>query len=176
MKNLALVATTGILVLGSAQGPAAAAPPLTPTAHSKVYHTETVIAAAPATIWGVMMDLPRYGEWNPWLIHAEGDMVEGGSVQVDVILNGNTQKADHTVVTVEPYTRFCWKDAGWTTIFAPAQRCRTLTVQADGTVKYVNELIIFGVLAWVVDLSNGASLRSGMEGENAGLKHRAESL
>ncbi len=135
-----------------------------------------VIHAAPATIWGVILDLPRYAEWDPWLTHAEGDMTPGGQVTVDVVLNGSTQEAEHTVITVEPYTRFCWKDAGWTTRLVPAQRCRTLELRADGSVKYVNELILDGLLAKLVDLTNGASMRAGMAAENAALRQRAEAL
>jgi Polyketide cyclase / dehydrase and lipid transport len=172
MKTAALFLTTTALGLTVAAAPVAA----DSSCCDKVYREEIVINAAPSTIFGVILDLPHYGEWNPWLTRAEGDMVPGGHVTVDVVLNGRTQKAEHTVLTVEPFTRFCWEDYGWTTVFAPAHRCRTLEVQADGSVKLVNELVIQGALSWLVDLSNGAALRTGMAGENAGLKRRAESL
>jgi hypothetical protein len=165
-----------LIVVGVLVVQARAEAPHGPGWLSVVYREEVVIAATPATIFGVILDLPRYGEWNPWLTHAEGQMVEGGAVTVQVVLNGATQSASHTVIAVEPFTRFCWKDAGWTTIFAPGQRCRTLTVRDDGTVRFVNELIIDGLLAHLVDLSTGASLRSGMAAENAALKQRAETL
>ena len=178
-KKTLLMASVSLalgLVLLTRPAPAAAEEPHGPNWLSVVYHEEITIAASPATIFGVILDLAHYGEWNPWLTHAEGQMVEGGSVTVQVVLNGQTQTAEHTVIKVEPYTRFCWKDAGWTTIFAPGQRCRTLTVKADGTVRFVNETIIDGLLAHLVDLTTGASLRAGMQAENAGLKQRAESL
>jgi len=178
-RSAALFVSTGLLVLAVTPAQVAAAGnevPKTPGACSVVYHEEVVIAASPSTIWNVLIDLPSYGAWNPWLIHAEGDMVPGGAVTVEVILNGNAQKAEHTVITVEPYTRFCWKDAGWTAWLAPAQRCRTFEPRPDGTVKFVNELMIDGVLAKLVDLTNGASLRAGMAAESAALKQRAESL
>jgi hypothetical protein len=178
-KNTLLCATAS-LALGATltlrPARATAEEPHGPGWLSVVYHEEITIAASPATIFGVILDLVHYGEWNPWLTHAEGDMVEGGSVEVQVVLNGQTQSADHTVIKVQPDTRFCWKDAGWTTVFAPGQRCRTLTVQPDGKMRFVNELIIDGLLAHLVDLTTGASLRAGMQGENAGLKARAESL
>ena len=178
-KKLTVLSTTLSLVLGLTLAhalPAAAEEPHGPGWLSVVYREEITIAATPAKIFGVILDLPAYGAWNPWLTHAEGQMVEGGAVTVQVVLNGQTQTANHTVIKVEPFTRFCWKDAGWTTFFAPGQRCRTLTLRPDGTVRFVNELIVDGIFAHLVDLATGASLRSGMQGENSGLKARAESL
>ena len=178
MKSLVWVVSM-VGVLAAAPTVASAAEnqePMTPGWLSIVYTEETVIDAAPATIWNVLVDLPRYPEWNPWLLSAVGDMVPGGKVVVDVVLNGGTQKAEHTVITVEPYTRFCWKDAGWTAILVPAQRCRTLTLRADGKVTFVSQLILDGLLAKLADLTNGASLRSGMHAETDALRVRAESL
>ena len=134
LKNKTLLMASVSLALGLTlslrPAPAAAEEPHGPNWLSVVYHEEITIAATPAKIFGVILDLAHYGEWNPWLTHAEGDMVEGGAV----------------------------------------------TVQADGKVRFVNELIIDGLLAHLVDLTTGASLRAGMQGENAGLKARAESL
>ena len=176
LVNVAASLALALATVGASATPAAAEEPHGPGFLSVVYREEITIHATPEKIFGVILDLAHYGEWNPWLTHAEGQMVEGGAVTVQVVLNGQTQTANHTVIKVEPYTRFCWKDAGWTTIFAPGQRCRTLTVKADGQVRFVNELIIDGLLAHLVDLTTGASLRAGMQGENAGLKARAESL
>src|SRR6266540_421336 len=97
LKNVAACLTAGMLAVAATPGLAAAETPKTPDACARVYHEETVIAASPATIFGVILELSKYGEWNPWLISAEGDMVEGGSVTVQVVLNGQSQKADHTV-------------------------------------------------------------------------------
>ncbi len=168
------------LLVASVSGSAAAAtpsqPPATPGPFAVVFHEDSVIRATPETIWGVIMDLGAYGEWNPWLPSASGDMSPGGAVTVQVVLNGSTQTAYHTVVTVEPYTRFCWKDAGVTAYFVPAQRCRTLKVLANGDVKFENELFLDGILAWVGNLMYGGSLKAGLAGETAALKQRAESL
>jgi hypothetical protein len=169
-----------LLVVSTISGTAVAAtpsqPPATPGPFAVVFHEDSVIRATPQAIWGVIMDLPAYGAWNPWLLSATGDMSPGGSVTVQVVLNGSAQTAYHTVVTVEPYTRFCWKDAGVTAYFVPAQRCRTLKVLANGDVKLENELFLDGLLAWIGNLAYGASLKSGLAGETAALKLRAESL
>jgi hypothetical protein len=181
IKNAVLAGSTGLLALAAvlvAPAPAIAADTLTPRTPgplSVVYKEEAVIAATPERIWDVLVDLPRYGEWNPWLPHAEGVMQPGGVVHVDVLLNGSVMKAEHVVLVVEPSVRFCWRDSGWNSWFVYGQRCRTLAPLADGTVRFTSELLIDGIFSWFADLTNGASLRAGMAAETAALAQRAES-
>jgi hypothetical protein len=44
--------------------------------------TEIEIAAPPATVWGVLVDLPAYGRWNPMVVAAEGELEPGGSARL----------------------------------------------------------------------------------------------
>jgi len=145
----------------------------TSQACSIVYKSEAVIAGSVDRIWDTLVDLPRYSEWNPWVVYAEGKIEPGASVNVDVILNGQKMRAAHIVETVDPKTHFCWRDAGWNATFVSAERCRTLTPQADGTVLYQVELDL-GRLAGLGNLFYGAALQSGMDAETAALKKRAE--
>jgi hypothetical protein len=148
--------------------------PHTPGPCSIVYRDQAKIAAGADKIWNILFDLPHYSDWNPWVIQASGNMVPGGDVGVTVILNGNQQHADHKVMTVHPYTDFCWKDAGWNAWFVYAQRCRWLTPQTDGTVLYQVELLLDGPFDGLGDLLDGAAMRTGMAAETVALKQRAE--
>src|SRR5262245_32631518 len=56
------------------------------TGSSLVYREEAVIAAPAERVWDTLVDLPRYAEWNPWLLHAEGDLSPGGVVRAEVLL------------------------------------------------------------------------------------------
>jgi hypothetical protein len=47
-----------------------------------VIETEIEIAAAPEKVWSVLIDFALYGEWNPYLIHVEGDLCAGTLLQV----------------------------------------------------------------------------------------------
>jgi hypothetical protein len=190
MKNV-LVASLLSSLLGCAQAPApdgevatqeeqfaglddSAGPPRTPGPLSIVYHDEAVIAASVDRIWDILTDLPRYSEWNPWVVDAEGKVEHGEIVWVDVILNNNKMRAKHVVLTVNPKTDFCWRDAGWNSAFVYGQRCRTLTPQADGTVLFQVDLLLDGLFSKVADLTEGPSMRSGMANETLALKQRAE--
>ena len=42
----------------------------------KSVHTELIIPATPAEIWAILIDAPRYSEWNPVLVQVEGVMQE----------------------------------------------------------------------------------------------------
>ena len=42
------------------------------------------IDATPERVWQVLIDLPAYAEWNPFITSAEGEFVEGGRVSVSV--------------------------------------------------------------------------------------------
>lgn len=57
------------------RGPPPADPELT---------TSVDIDATPEAVWRVLTDLDRYGEWNPFIRQARGDLTPGGSVHVRV--------------------------------------------------------------------------------------------
>jgi hypothetical protein len=163
-------------VAAHAEALAAVDPPHVPGPCSIVYESDAVIKGTVDQVWQTLTDLPRYSEWNPWVVQAEGQLVPGGDVKVQVILNGHQQAADHTVLTVNPKTDFCWKDSGWNSWFVYAQRCRTLTPKPDGTVYYHVELLLDGPIDWLADWTEGKAMRDGMSAETAALKQRVESL
>ncbi len=148
--------------------------PRVPGPLSVVYRDEIVIDAGTDKIWDVMTDLPAYEQWNPWVTQAEGDMVKGGIVWVDVKLGLITMRAKHVVLTVEPESRLCWRDAGWNANFVYGQRCRTLTVQPDGTVLYQVELLVDGILSGTSQIFQGKDLKAGLAAETLAIKERAE--
>jgi hypothetical protein len=172
------LAVTPATVTPATVTPAAAAAdaPHVPGPCSVVYESDAVIHGTVDQVWDTLTDLPRYHEWNPWVVSASGTLAPGGSVVVQVVLNGRQQKADHTVLTVNPKSDFCWRDAGWNSWFVYGQRCRWLTPHADGTVGYHVELLLDGPIDWLADWTNGKALREGMAAETAALKQHVESL
>lgn len=72
-------------------------------------HTEIEIAAPPAKVWSALADNARYGEWNPYHVRVDGDLVEGA--RLDVELNkpdGSVVKIRPHVLAVEPEKRLDW--------------------------------------------------------------------
>lgn len=146
--------------------------------HSVTFREEVVIDADATTVWNILVDLPGYEDWNPWVVWTDAtDFAEAGDdVNVDVVMGRKTMRAAHRVLVVEAERRFCWRDAGWNAAFVYGQRCRWLTARDDGTVLFQQEVLIDGALAQVASLFYGAALRSGMATETAALKDYAEAL
>jgi uncharacterized protein YndB with AHSA1/START domain len=141
---------------------------------ARVFHTETVIAAPLDRVWSVLVDLPAYQVWNPWLTSAEGTVAPGGGVRARVILGDEVRSADHVVLAVEPGKRLCWRDAGWTTLFVYGQRCRWIEPLPDGRVHFVQELLLDGAFVALAGWMYGDALEAGMAAETAALRQRAE--
>jgi hypothetical protein len=148
--------------------------PHQPSPCAITYEDDAIIRGSVDRIWDTLVDLPRYSEWNPWVVSAEGKIEPGAAVTVQVVLGSHTQKAEHVVLTVSPKSDFCWRDAGWNSWFVYAQRCRWLTPRADGTVAYHVELLLDGPIDWLADWTNGKALRDGLSAETAALKARVE--
>ncbi|TWP50498.1 SRPBCC domain-containing protein [Lentzea tibetensis] len=175
--RFAVIAGTTAAALLAGMAPASADPnlePREPSSRSLVYRVETSIAAEPARIWQLLVDLPGYESWNPWVVQAQGRAEPGAEVRVKVVLGKHTMAAQHVVLKVDAEKRFCWKDAGWNAWFVYGQRCRTLTAQGDGTVLVKNELLLDGLLSGAAGLAMGQAMRNGMAAENAALKQHAE--
>jgi hypothetical protein len=168
------VAVAGAVLAAATPAVAAGSPPREPSARSVVYREEAVVAADLTRVWQILVDLPRYQDWNPWVTRAEGRAEPGAEVVVDVVLGKHVMRAQHIVLTVEPEARFCWRDAGWNSWFVYGQRCRTLQRQPDGRVLFRQELLLDGPLSPVAGLTMGRALRDGMAAETTALKQHAE--
>jgi uncharacterized protein YndB with AHSA1/START domain len=148
--------------------------PRTPGPHSILFEQQADIAAPASRVFDAMIDVDAYADWNPWLIEAEGDVVPGGTVTVQVVMNGKAQKATHEVLIVEPDTHFCWKDSGWNSWFVYAQRCRWLTAAPGGGTHYRVQLMFDGPLSGLAKLLYGAATEAGLAAETQALETYAE--
>lgn len=134
---------------------------------------ETTIAAPPQVVWDVLVDFERYDEWNAWLPELRGEAVVGERAVAKVWLNGRLRRAAHRVVEVEAPLRLCWRDAGATTWFVWAMRCRTLEPIAGGTLLR-EELLLDGSFVAAAMRRYGADLQAGMAAEASSLREHVE--
>jgi len=149
-------------------------PPPSPSEGRAFVYTATATIGAPAAeVWSVIVDTSAYSDWNPWLISAEGAVDVGSKVHVEVVLDGKTRWAKHVVLVADEPHRMCWRDAGWTTAFVRAERCRTL-VPASGGTRIEQELTIYGAFAKSADRRYGDAMRAGIVAETNAIKQRVE--
>jgi uncharacterized protein YndB with AHSA1/START domain len=141
-----------------------------PMGSSLVFRAEAVIAAPAERVWDMLVDLPRYAEWNPWNVHVEGDLSPGGLVWCEVVLGKRRMRVKHTVLTVRPNERLCWRDASWYAAVVYGQRCRTLLPKPEGTVLFTQELLLDEPLRALAAATFGAAMRAGLATETAAFK------
>ena len=169
MARLALVTVLGAASLACAH------PYGVPRDRGAAQLTTTVeIAASPRVVWDVLVDFENYSQWNEWLPELSGEAVEGGSATAKVRLNGKLRRVRHRVLQVDAPTTLCWRDAGATTWFVWARRCRFLSEQADGTTVLREQLTLNGTFLKSAVRRYGESLQHGLEAEAESLRRRAE--
>lgn len=115
-------------------------------------YTEIEIDVPPAEVWAVLADLERYGEWNPHVTRAEGDLREGATLDLRVNREGaDEREMSVTVTAVEPGRRLEWVGRVLhRTLFEARHSIELEPLDGDRT-RLVNAEQLAGVLVgWVV--------------------------
>lgn len=137
-------------------------------------HTEIEIAAAPATVWGVLTDLAGYPDWNPFITSSEGTIAVGEQ------LTNRLEPPGGRAVTFKPTVTEV--DAGrvleWLgglplpSLFDGRHRF-DLVPDGDGT-RLIHAERFTGVLVPFMKRSLDTTTLAGFEAMNTALKSRAE--
>jgi uncharacterized protein YndB with AHSA1/START domain len=138
--------------------------------------TEVEIAARPQEVWDLLVDFEGYSQWNEWLPELRGEAVAGGRANGKVWLDGKLRRVRHRVLRVDAPQTLCWRDAGATTWFVWARRCRFVSAHADGTTILRQELTLNGTFVNAAMRRYGGALQRGLESEAESLRRRAESV
>ena len=51
-----------------------------------VIKTEVLIAAAPETVWGLLIDFNAFPSWNPFIVEASGGMLAGEQIKAKLAM------------------------------------------------------------------------------------------
>jgi len=132
--------------------------------------TEVEIDASAREVWDVLADFEGYSQWNEWLPVLHGEAVEGGRANGKVWLDGKLRRARHRVLEVDAPRTLCWRDAGMTTWFVWARRCRFVSEEAGGRVVLREELILNGTFVDAAMRRYGGALQRGIEREAESLR------
>jgi hypothetical protein len=72
--------------------------------------TSVEIDAPPARVWEVLVDLPAYAEWNPFIVRAEGRVAVGETLSLRMALPGRRPLTiEPRLLVVEPGRELRWK-------------------------------------------------------------------
>jgi hypothetical protein len=142
-----------------------------------VYRTTFPVAASAQTVWDVLTDFDRYGEWNPSLPSIRGELRPGNEVALTLGMPGRPSpnvKARFT--QVEACRRLTWDgNAGADWLFA-GHREFIIDKQSDTTVLFTHVEDVRGVLFPVFRVVMGSAIQRSHDEFNDALRTRCETL
>lgn len=143
---------------------------------SYTVRSDPVTIEAPVeTVWRVLTDFDRYGEWNPFTPHVKAELTMGGRVDMRVTMGAFLLKQTEIICAIEPPTRLAWRTTIGARWLLHAVREQRLDVLGDATCRYATSDEFRGVLMPVVILLSGEFVRRGFNAVAVALKRRAES-
>ncbi|HEX6245704.1 MAG TPA: SRPBCC domain-containing protein, partial [Polyangiales bacterium] len=140
-----------------------------------LYRAEAEINAPPARVWQVLMDLPKYGAWNPYTTAMQSTLKIGDPMVMTVRMNAavTLTQTEHIRV-LEPGHKVCWGIETTTPEQNSGERCQWLEPLPGGGTRYVTEDLIEGTLNPLVTLLFDGDLKTGFAGVARGLKTYCE--
>ena len=72
--------------------------------------TELSISGRADEVWAVLVDLPSYPRWNPFIRKVDGELAEGAAWKADLTIDGRVFFSVPTVITQLAFgTRLTWR-------------------------------------------------------------------
>lgn len=137
------------------------------------------IAAPAGVVWDVLVDLPRYGEWNPFCVRAESTLALGAPVQMSLInysVPGSLVPNCEYVCAVEPGRLLSWempRSEAWP---YPARRDQVIEPTGPASCRYVSTDAFLGRNGIHVFRFAGPWIKRAFDDSARALKLRAEAL
>jgi hypothetical protein len=132
------------------------------------------VEAPPEVVWQVITDLPRYGEWNPFVVACRSSLVVGDPIVMRVhVFAAFAQTQRETVLEHVPGTRLCYGIAGAALGSLKSRRCHDVEALEDGRTRYRSRFALDGWMAPMVGALLGARLERGFAAMSAAVVARA---
>ena len=142
-----------------------------------VFRTTFPVEASAATIWGVLVDLDLWSEWNTAIPSISGEPTVGSTLTMTLAMPGRpSANVTARLTDLEPERRFRWHGniaADW---FFSGTREIELDAQPDGSVRVTHTETVTGLFFPVFRLLMGGAIQKHHEDFNSSLRDRAESL
>jgi uncharacterized protein YndB with AHSA1/START domain len=141
-----------------------------------VYSDTVVIEAPVETVWQVLTDFDRYGEWNPFCPQMKTRLELGADVEMMVELGNGLQAQVETMERIEENREIAWGMVLGDEKTLRALRTQTLIKISDTRCCYLSVDWFSGELAEAVIDGSGKGIEAGFNACAYGLKKQAESL
>jgi hypothetical protein len=139
---------------------------------------DTLVIEAPvALVWDVIADLPRYPEWNPFVVGARSSLIVGDPISMRVqLFPFFVQSQRETILECLPEQLLGYGVTGTPTNAIRSLRRHELRADGPDRTAYCSHFELDGWLAPVTRTLLGRLLRSGFGAATQALEQRAEHL
>jgi len=136
------------------------------------------IEAPASLVWEVLVDLPRYGEWNGFTPRIESTLRLGDSVRMDVVVpgTGDLMQATEYLVAFEPEWRLAWEMRPTAQSQDAGRRDQVLEPLGPERCAFQHTDRFFGLNADAVRTEFAGWVKVGFDAMALDLKRRAEAL
>lgn len=142
----------------------------------KTLTTETIIKASPEKVWHVLMDFPRYREWNPFIPQIEGEPVPGSTLHVMMVPpGGKAVKMTPRVLKSDSENSFSWLGHLFIPGLFDGEHIFEIHAVDEGQVRFVQMENFKGILVGLFQRMLDTTTKQGFTEMNAALKERCES-
>ncbi len=143
---------------------------------SRHIETSIHIHATPETVWGILTDVSKHSEWNPFIKSISGTVKQGETLKITV--HPPTQDPmtfEPEILTCKPNQELRWKGQFMMPGLFDGEHYFRLEQNSDGSTKLIHGENFSGILVYAFydDLDY---TKRGFQLMNTALKKRAESV
>ena len=147
------------------------------TVFKHVISSDAVEIDAPVErVWEILVDVGRYGEWNPFTTRVETDLNVGSPVDLHVTLGPLKVVQPERIEAVEGPHLLAWSTKIGNSLLLSARRDQHLQALGDTRCRYHTSDAFRGLLTPLVMLLFGRLIRRGFNDMSLALKVRAEGV
>jgi hypothetical protein len=137
--------------------------------------TSIEIAANSSTVWNILIDFNKYGEWNPFIRSIEGRPMVGARLNVFLQPSGTKgTRFRPKLLELSEEVRIRWLGRLWIPGLFDGEHSFSITKNSDGTVRFVQEETFRGMFVPLLRKSLENDTKRGFEEMNRALKARSE--
>ena len=139
----------------------------------KDVRTEIIINASPERVWSILIDFPRYPEWNPFVREVKGKIAVGEKLKVYVKPeNSRGMRFNATITKINPNKEFRWVGRLLFPGILDGEHIFIIQPMGRNKIKFMHSERFTGLLSVLGGLNK--LTQSGLSDMNHALKRRCE--